>query len=97
MRISDWSSDVCSSDLLTPPRRRDIDEDPRGKTGRDLEGQRIFRAADREAARMVLRIDAERISLAQTRNCGDRAGQEIGRATCRERVGQYVSNSGVPV
>src|SRR3546814_10365848 len=26
MRISDWSSDVCSSDLATIPRRKDISE-----------------------------------------------------------------------
>src|SRR3546814_1490275 len=65
MRISDWSSDLCSSDLLTP--------------------------AAETAMRDYLR-----------KNRGDRYGKfkystqlltdigELGRASCRERVCQYV-------
>src|SRR3546814_2288802 len=60
MRISDWSSDVCSSDLveLPDPRRRRQRRAP-GDSGGD---QRLSRAP----------------------------GLEIGRASCRERVCQYV-------
>src|SRR3546814_7860524 len=44
MRISDWSSDVCSSDLRTPPRR-----DARGDAARGFFGHasRIVRARPR--------------------------------------------------
>src|SRR3546814_15078687 len=43
MRISDWSSDVCSSDLVFPPCRTDclvveLDQDRRGS---DETGQRV--------------------------------------------------------
>src|SRR3546814_15045661 len=82
MRISDWSSDVCSSDLGAVEGCRDDhpglqgargDHPPRrprsGGTG-DLQGRRR-----------------------QHRGHGrcDR-GAEVGRAACRERVCQYVEN-----
>src|SRR3546814_7058607 len=68
MRISDWSSDVCSSDLpeLSP-----------------TDG--TWRRGDAAVARALKLIDQ-----------GALAGQsvaalaEIGRASCRERVCQYV-------
>src|SRR3546814_9180249 len=66
MRISDWSSDVCSSDLA-----------PNSLT------QAHFSAPP--AAPITL-IDARR-SVAMT---GAPASFEIGRASCRERVCQYV-------
>src|SRR3546814_17353945 len=67
MRISDWSSDVCSSDLL----------------GVD----RIAAPHDDEVGlHHLLRIGA-----------APRAAGEIGRASCRERVCQYVSISVVAV
>src|SRR3546814_7279987 len=73
MRISDWSSDVCSSDLQT------------------VEG--------RERYPIVLRYPrTERDSLAALKALPIVAAngaqltlaQEIGRASCRERVCQYV-------
>src|SRR3546814_5596937 len=60
MRISDWSSDVCSSDLCCSP--------PLSVPAR------WWRAAARLGKR-------SRRSLSD---------QEIGRASCRERVCQYV-------
>src|SRR3546814_9719188 len=69
MRISDWSSEVCSSDLI-------------GKV--DYLGKRpspVYpRASERrgEQGRVVVRV----LISAQ--------GTEIGRASCRERVCQYV-------
>src|SRR3546814_17550808 len=36
MRISDWSSDVCSSDLLVPDLRRVLDRFESGRVGRPL-------------------------------------------------------------
>src|SRR3546814_4199634 len=77
MRISDWSSDVCSSDLkgfllnhiiseLLPPR----------------EDGYLYANADPvtgQAAWYDLRVRIEKV-----------AAGEIGRASCRERVCQYV-------
>src|SRR3546814_20811985 len=58
MRISDWSSDVCSSDLLKgkfrlrlfpkititvlPPRRFDIPDEARGRRRRPLAGDKLY-------------------------------------------------------
>src|SRR3546814_12120392 len=90
MRISDWSSDVCSSDLqplhaLAPQRvdffRHAVDAIFLGDA--DLEVAHV--ALQR---RLVIRyrpVDAGRIL------------REIGSASCRERVWQYVSISVVAV
>src|SRR3546814_14885661 len=88
MRISDWSSDVCSSDLQMAVaaeidvklQRADADGQ-RGGEG----GQGVFR---RQAAGAAMAFKIE--------GMGCRAGQhrgKIGRASCRERVCQYVSIS----
>src|SRR3546814_3472294 len=66
MRISDWSSDVCSSDLLT-----------------DYLAQAV-RAADR------LKRDIGLIFGAIVRRERPGLVEKIGRASCRERVCQYV-------
>src|SRR3546814_3615227 len=60
MRISDWSSDVCSSDLLD-----DVH-------GRHRQTGAIDHAADVAFERHVVEV------------------VQIGRASCRERVCQYV-------
>src|SRR3546814_15749142 len=65
LRISDWSSDVCSSDLLTPLR------------GGDLHMNR------RDFIKTVAAGSAATLA----------AEKQIGRASCRERVCQYVSIS----
>src|SRR3546814_6043858 len=78
MRISDWSSDVCSSDLVSPasapPARRSAG------------GQRSA-ARDRRPPAAQPRDDGQP-DPAQP-GVGDPA-QQIGRASCRERVCQYV-------
>src|SRR3546814_8054843 len=73
MRISDWSSDVCSSDL---------DREAVGKAWRHLlvEEARPLGCGDRGAAGA---LGAE----VELQACH---GKEIGRASCRERVCQYV-------
>src|SRR3546814_6185299 len=68
MRISDWSSDVCSSDLTTL--RMDVIRD-RGVLGREVAGGMI-----------------ENVYRLQFINTSE--SPEIGRASCRERVCQYV-------
>src|SRR3546814_1232869 len=74
MRISDWSSDVCSSDLFAPDRhrrRRGVDDRARR---RDHEPEGNGMNAANQDGRRRSRVDAK----------------EIVRASCRERVCQYV-------
>src|SRR3546814_4134210 len=73
MRISDWSSGVCSSDLRSgheagpPPRSSD------------------------EEQLMTHRFDPTSLREYDIRGIvGKTLGMEIGRASCRERVCQYV-------
>src|SRR3546814_18105791 len=90
MRISDWSSDVCSSDLLhhvDDARQKPADQlvPKRGSPGCSV--QRPFK-------RCVARVR-------QVSDCHDARFQSheqpIGRAAWRERVCQYVSISVVAV
>src|SRR3546814_18976161 len=119
MRISDWSSDVCSSDLRKPdrkypnyidpypgekrqpyhsppidPDRRVWEEpgfDPRFKPKPDAEQRRL---------RAFVRTDFQPTPLGSKFRpilCGLdqwRAADQIGRAACGDRVGQYVSSRG---
>src|SRR3546814_16462697 len=113
MRISDWSSDVCSSDLV-------------GEFNFESDGAAVFansfavlpeligNCSDLvEEDRSVGGISLERVlaaiglpfSVGPDRSIiftpRDRviigAGFQIGRASCRERVCPYVENSGVGV
>src|SRR3546814_8410912 len=84
MRISDWSSDVCSSDLAGMARMY------------ARAGRRHRRARDRAPVhrRRNAHFDPPRLAPLPSglhEIIGD--GGEIGRATCRERVGQYVEIS----
>src|SRR3546814_11883608 len=104
MRISDWSSDVCSSDLMRSGRHRLLDQ-------ADLPFE--FRIDDRSldqpgdlAIVIILELEAPPpVHIAQKREVGalrprrDGRGQqvrlgigsaELGRATGREGVWQYV-------
>src|SRR3546814_1428581 len=85
MRISDWSSDVCSSDL---PRLLE----QRAPAG---EGEIMPRKFVRSHARGALASAA--VAALLTVSAGTAGAQdakefydEIGRASCRERVCQYV-------
>src|SRR3546814_4131991 len=82
MRISDWSSDVCSSDL----RSRAI-----VRSARFL--QRQIAPLPRPAG-CVCQDDDRRLKPLGAVHGHD---PQIGRASCRERVCQYVSISVVPV
>src|SRR3546814_11817611 len=123
MRMSDWSSDVCSSDLADGVIERVVEQaaaqlhaivavraelvgqaafveggcrtglqvfknDRRLEfTGADVEcriqPQFAVGIGDRRAVWCEIRLDAEEEDLAER--------QQIGRASCRERVCQYVS------
>src|SRR3546814_8826306 len=94
VRISDWSSDVCSSDLPNwyvvgseghRSRRRTTGTPDRG-------------AAEVFLANFILEISSprdaepEQITVAGILQSyyDDHAAKQIGRASCRERVCQYV-------
>src|SRR3546814_14164169 len=107
MRISDWISDVCSSDLLDRGKKTFIRRDREFSRGREIA---------RDGALILMRYDAEVLHLGQRpfdfaetgpiphfslayslivlRTVSTAAPHavlpEIGRASCRERVCQYV-------
>src|SRR3546814_1612391 len=79
MRISDWSSDVCSSDLKIF----------HGYGG--PHGTRLFPIlAGCMHGPAGLQRDAERHESKGRRSSTGKIRLEIGRASCRERVCQYV-------
>src|SRR3546814_10813865 len=99
MRIRDWSSDVCSSDLSDQPRAAEDHAEPRRI---DLAGTlRIVLAIPGLFALILFSsfnnllggvfmalMDAYGLSLMKVEEWG--LLWEIGRASCRERVCQYV-------
>src|SRR3546814_3396221 len=88
MRISDWSSDVCSSDLDVPA----------FSGGRSM--QILLADFDNDGDLDPFLLDGPKFSNSTQgllyRNNGSggftdvSVGSEIGRASCRERVCQYV-------
>src|SRR3546814_5581541 len=80
MRISDWSSDVCSSDLY---RSRQAEGAARGQ----LVGQVLADQREMPVFVPVGELDAQ-VELHIT--LLDAEDRKIGRASCRERVCQYV-------
>src|SRR3546814_13692581 len=111
MRISDWSSDVCSSDLLTSGICRMTITATLAiacallMLGHYLNGMASAQHSRRVAQLRLLAVqeDLEVIRLLQQhRGLGVQseptavalrctlATSQIGRASCRERVGQYV-------
>src|SRR3546814_4878045 len=90
MRISDWSSDVCSSDLQTKlgeiPEtlkrsmyflpRRTVDDDLKGVTS-------LMQSMPEETT-------APKKQTAKKTPAKPKKYKEIGKASCRERVCQYV-------
>src|SRR3546814_15455946 len=88
MRISDWSSDVCSSDLASRSPAPCCAE-----AHADIGLERVADRADQpEPAERDERQRQERAGAGT-----EDAVVEIGRASCRERVCQYVSDSVVAV
>src|SRR3546814_20082921 len=83
MRISDWSSDVCSSDLIALT--------VVSATGHLLRQEgRHLREGDQQA-------DHDHHDDEERQRRPRQVEQEIGRASCRERVCQYVYISVVAV
>src|SRR3546814_15932210 len=107
MRISDWSSDVCSSDLLEPSLGPSCSPD--GKWQLSQRGGNLWLAADGGAAQQITtdgspddgyaiyhgNYKAGHIIRSRVDAHGQPAGivwspDKLGRASCRERVCQYV-------
>src|SRR3546814_2416583 len=88
LRISDWSSDVCSSDLLA--HRHPVGKGP--AEHRRVEGMRAFLVGRRQLVPVALAhaVAAERGAVLVARAAHHVEGIEIGRASCRERVCQSV-------
>src|SRR3546814_5652909 len=83
LRISDWSSDVCSSDLRGDDGRQRRLRAEGGEEQRDAHVAGIGEGGGEG----VQAGGAEAVAEHPARH---RQGQEIGRASCRERVCQYV-------
>src|SRR3546814_4169380 len=90
MRISDWSSDVCSSDL-------DQDHAPVGQHhgGDDVVADTAVVGARTEmellvVAEATLQPHAGELDRLRIGEALRQRHREIGRASCRERVCQYV-------
>src|SRR3546814_2786624 len=85
MRISDWSSDVCSSDLLADREGGAVSGVLRGRRLLAVPGLQHEQSDDRGHC-----IERGVICLAHMVDHGCGCGSTIGRASCRERVCQYV-------
>src|SRR3546814_1708849 len=90
MRISDWRSDVCSSDL-PPGHYRGLGHLHQAEDA--LLHPRAARCGDDDVAAMLverfLRAAAERLAHRHAHRAGHEV-EEIGRASCRDRGGQDV-------
>src|SRR3546814_12146327 len=106
MRISDWSSDVCSSDLsIDDAAAEPEEEEERDDQAADPEIGRID-AGERLGAHCVghhrafLDLDPLQEEMGADQRAdesaeaveglAERQAEKIGRASCREREGQYV-------
>src|SRR3546814_3715842 len=104
MRISDWSSDVCSSDLCLPPSSERVPASSIlspsillhqhvGKEFRQIRFRRGFREIGCVGGDLPdFLFERFEFFLRNTRiqQGWFKAFDKIGQASCRERVGQYV-------
>src|SRR3546814_1113167 len=99
MRISDWSSDVCSSDLLMDAAAGAETALDRFATALDAEiapdpDENAFAIGEEQFDRRLHHEHAIRHGAPELWRYGmhlvEEVEREIGRASCRERVWQYV-------
>src|SRR3546814_5766713 len=103
MRISDWSSDVCSSDLSAARPGRDRVEDvyeilaatdrenlKHGLPPRLVQTLCVETAREIERRRHPRRHRVLKRRFQHDAAIDDLHGDQIGRASCRERVCQYL-------
>src|SRR3546814_1130995 len=84
MRISDWSSDVCSSDLWSGVRRRSVPVDATC----DTDALPAMTGAVHKLVSSIAPHSDEGVNLSR-RELLDAKDDQIGRASCRERVCKY--------
>src|SRR3546814_12495747 len=97
MRISDWSSDVCSSDLTTSKMHTAVKIDPAYSAGPVVHVNDASRAvgvvqnllSGNARAHYAEEVRTEYRRMAEGRRRGRTDREQIGRASCRERVCQY--------
>src|SRR3546814_10434549 len=93
MRISDWSSDVCSSDL-DDAHQFAVAASAKGSGGslaaRSRAISEAFQHAERPPAVVQLGLDIVQDGVVDVAQDDGAIVIEIGRASCRERVCQYV-------
>src|SRR3546814_15952105 len=96
MRISDWSSDVCSSDLfIVPvPNRGEADASSLGVHGRESPASRSSLSRGSGGRWLRPRCAWSAHALPRELLCSVR---QIGTASCRDRACQYESLSVVAV
>src|SRR3546814_6838431 len=82
VRISDWSSDVCSSDLLVCNMHEEIDE------AFPLTGQPVSSGGRKWTSTSCTTVRPETSWMPETRS-RQIDHREIGRASCRGRVCTY--------
>src|SRR3546814_2305408 len=96
MRISDWSSDVCSSDLRSADPEVIAPANSDALLPEDVQPQQRRQRSDRRDLRPEVAADDIGIDHRLMRRAGDprridrQRADEIGRASCRERGCQYV-------
>src|SRR3546814_12167316 len=98
MRISDWSSDVCSSDLITAaPRLQTSPAGPLAGPRRAFDKTLCAASCPISNLHRAMRPLHGLLSPEFPRQTPPATAVEIGRASCRERVCQYVYISVVSV
>src|SRR3546814_7925988 len=81
MRISDWSSDVCSSDLQAMPRDFQFTA---------CRGARFLSPPNNISSFIAATFGERDCNIVRFWQRALHPGAKIGRASCRERVCQYV-------
>src|SRR3546814_4185549 len=84
MRISDWSSDVCSSDLAMSDTAEHVENEEHDGHREQRDHHEAPRSRGDEVGRWGRRRRRRR------GRGGDDGVEQIGRASCRESVCQYV-------
>src|SRR3546814_1505690 len=93
MRISDWSSDVCSSDLSISSMKMTVGATCRARANRraiccSLSPYHLDKRSD-DLTAMKFASDSRATALASKVLPVPGGPKKIGRASCRERVCQY--------
>src|SRR3546814_13856582 len=88
MRISDWSSDVCSSDLSSVEMHANRSEASRLPDSLLRTAEICFRSNNLERKSTIIVFVRAKGGTDASQACHDPRHQ-IGRASCRERVCQY--------